>query len=358
MKKILIVGMYDQLGGIESVVMNYYRLLYDKFEFGFVCMYDKIAYQDEIINLGGKIHYVTNVKKNPFKTKKELISLILAEKYDVVHVNMLSAANIVPLIAAKEANVKKIIAHSHNNNMPKSFLKHFLHICNKRKLSKYANIFLSCSDEAGNWMFDNKKFIVLKNSIDVSKFKYNYNESIKLKRKLSIPDDYIIYGHVGRFATQKNHDFLIDVFKNIYEKEKKSLLLLVGNGELKNKIIEKVNKLDLKDNVIFIDETSDVYKYYWIMDFFIFPSLFEGLGIVAVEAQAAGLQCFTSLNVPNDINLNESVIYLDIKDPLEFANNIINYRKKFDKDQMYGIVKNSDFNINVTANVLFDIYNN
>jgi len=357
MKKVLIIGMYNQLGGIENFIYNFFKHINkEQFSFSFISMYNHIAYEEEIKILGGKIYYISNVKKNPFKCYLEIKKIIKKEKYDVVHINMLSAANIIPLKAAKKAKAKYIIAHSHNNNIPNSKIKRFLHNINKNKIINYADKLLACSNEAGKWMYGNEKFEVINNAIEVNRFKYDSKVANKLKESLNISKK-TVYGHVGRFVEQKNHTFLIDVFDFIHKKNPNTMLLLIGNGELKDFIKEKIKSKNIQDSVIIIDENKEVNKYYSVMDYFIFPSIFEGLGIVAIEAQASGIHCFASNNIPKDINIDNSVTFIDInKGAKYFSDQILKYSSKESRENLHEKVLNSKFNIDKEIIKLENIY--
>ncbi len=238
--RILQVGLSHNPGGVESFVMNYYRELvkYDV-QFDFICMYDTLAYEEEIKSLGGMVFYVSNVKKHPVRFRRELLKILKNTNYDVIHVNMLSAANIVPLIVGKKAQVSKVIAHSHNSSTP-GILRNLLHCFNKPRILRYATDFFACSEVAGEWLFaketmQSERFHVIHNALHVEKFFYQESIRQEIRKKLNVEDKFVI-GHVGRFEEQKNHGFLVDIFYEIAKERKDAVLLLVGDGELKEQI--------------------------------------------------------------------------------------------------------------------------
>lgn len=307
--KILQIGLGNNPGGVESFVMNYYReLVRYGIQFDFLCMYDSIAYEEEIKNLGGKIFYVPNVKKNYFGYVKEVRQLLKKEHYDVVHVNMLSAANIVPLRLAHESGIKKIIAHSHNSSAP-GLIRNIMDRCNRSKMNKYATEKAACSRKAGEWLFGRQTFeegkvTVIQNAVNVENYLFSERNRERLRTELGWKGKFVI-GHVGRFEYQKNHEALIEIFRNIVKKEPNAMLCLIGEGVLYSHIVEKVSGYGLKDNVFFAGTRKNVDEFLSAMDVFLFPSYFEGLPFTLVEAQANGLPCVISDTITEEIVFSE-----------------------------------------------------
>ncbi|QWU15127.1 Glycosyltransferase involved in cell wall bisynthesis [Paenibacillus sophorae] len=319
--RVLQVGMTPNPGGIESFIMNYYRNMdLNKIQFDFVNMYGDIAYQDEIIKLGGRIYKIPFFKKHPLKNYKEMQQLIKEQKYKIVHVNMLSAAYDLPLIAAEKNGANCIIAHSHNSFSPPGIIRKSMDLVNKSRMLKYATHLFACSEQAGKWMFKENKskkpVHILNNAIDSTKFSYSPETRVEVRLKYNLHEKLVI-GHVGRYQYQKNHTFLIDVFYEIYKRNSKAVLLLIGEGELKEKITEKVKSLGIENAVRFLGIRSDINDLMQAMDVFLFPSLFEGLGIAAIEAQAVGLPCFLSDSIPKEVNITGLVKYISLKSTAE-----------------------------------------
>lgn len=359
MLRILILGMHDKIGGVETFLMNYYRNINrEEIQFDFINMYDKLCFEEEIIQLGGKIYNVPNVKKHPIKYYNEIKKIIINNSYNIVHINMLSVANILPILAAKSAKTKNIIVHSHNSNTPKGIIRKILNKVNKKIMLKKATDFFACSNLAGEWMFGKKqKFHVINNAIDIQKYQYNENIRNKIRKELNIDDKFVI-GHVGRFSEQKNHEFLIEIYKEITKIEKESILLLIGEGELKKEIEEKVNKYKIADRVIFLGTTDKINEYYQAMDLFILPSKFEGLPVVGVEVQANGLPCILSNNITKEIKINDNVFFLDISNLKTWVEYILRIEKENAGRQknIKSIEKN--YNIEIQAQKLVEFYKN
>ena len=173
--RVLQIGMHDKIGGIETFLMSYYRNIdREKIQFDFINPYNSLCFEDEIKEMGGKIYNVPFFKRKPIQYYFSLKKIIKNNQYQIVHVNMLSAANIIPLLAAKMAGVKTIIAHSHNNEIPKSFIKKILNKINKKIMFNCSNVYFACSKNAGDWMFEGKKeYRIIRNAIDFKRFESN-----------------------------------------------------------------------------------------------------------------------------------------------------------------------------------------
>lgn len=327
--RILIIGMHDKIGGIETFLMNYYRNLdKEKVQFDFISIYDKLCFEDEIEKLGGKVYKICSEKRNPIKYIKELSKIIKVNNYKIVHINMLSAANILPVIVAKKQKVKHIIIHSHNSNTPSGILRKLLNLINKPFLHMGTDFF-ACSKLAGEWLFGKKflkkhKLTIINNAINIDKYRYNAITREKIRKELNVEDKFII-GHIGRFCYQKNHDFLINVFYEVQKRDKTAVLLLIGEGELEDSIKEKVKRLGIANKVIFLGTTDKVEDYLQAMDVFVLPSRFEGLPVVGIEAQASGTRCIFSKNITSEVNLTNNVKFIGLDEKIEeWAEEIIN----------------------------------
>ena len=269
-------------GGVESVVMNYYRNIdRNKIQFHFLCDEDStdIPYE-EIEKLGGKVIVIPPYQKL-FKYQKELYRIFKENNYKIVH-SHINALSVFPLRIAKKAGVPIRIAHSHSTSNKKEWKKNILKMI-LRPLSKlYANNYFACTEYAGKWLFgkkvvERKELNVINNAIDLKKFEFNENTRQALREELGIKDDTLIIGHVGRFMKQKNHEFLVEVFNEVYKKNQNTLLILIGQGPLLSEIKQKAINLNIEDKIKFIGQVTDVEKYYNIMDIFLFPSIYEGL---------------------------------------------------------------------------------
>lgn len=313
-------------GGIQSLVIDWVsRFDKNKIHVDFLLLDDGKEYELEqtLKELGCAVYKLKGIwVKTPidFIKYKYAVKNFFKEHHDykVVHMHS-SSKNYMILKYAKKYGIPIRIAHSHNIDFQtKNPLKKLIGNLFKKPLIKYATDYFACSKIAGEWLFgedivESDKFRVIHNAIDYDKFKYNDDIRNEIRRKLGFNDSDIVVGHVGRFVTQKNHSFLIDVFYKCYEQNNNYKLLLVGTGELEELIKEKVRSLGIENNVIFAGFQSNVSDYMQAMDLFVFPSLFEGLGLVLVEAQAGGLPCIATYKaIPDEVKINNNFYFTDL----------------------------------------------
>lgn len=345
--------------GLETMLMNYYRNIdRNMVQFDFlVHRQEKSNYEDEILKLGGKIYRLPYLNPFSFHYRKELKNFFIQHpEYQIVHCH-LDCMSSIPLYYAKKAGVKVLIAHSHNSNQDKN-LKYPLKLYYKRKISKVATHLFACGDKAGQWMFNNSHFLILNNAIDTKKYLFNEEVAKELRVQLNLQDKFVI-GHVGRFNEQKNHEFIIDIFNELLKINQNAHLLLVGEGILKEKMIAKVDELNISDNVTFYGLCDHVERILQVFDIFLFPSLYEGLPVTMVEAQASGLKCFISDKVPNECIITENVDVLKLSDPLElWVNEINKYSNGYVRKNMLSEIKNKGFDITENAKELEEFYIN
>lgn len=345
-------------GGIENCVMNYYRNIdREKVMFDFLVHYkEKGYYDDEIERLGGKIYYFSaREDKNIFKYIKELRKFFREHpEYKIVHGHMPGFAPIY-FFVAKCCGVKYRISHSHSASTEPNF-KGLVLKCIVKSIRFFANIRFACATEAGKFMYGKKEFVNIKNAVNAEKFLFDKEIRDDLRKKLDIEDKFVI-GNVGRFNVAKNHDFLIDVFSEVKKKKPDSVLLLVGEGELQEQIKSKIDSYGLAEDVLFCGISSNVDKLYQAMDCFVLPSIFEGLAIVAVEAQASGLKCVCSDKVPNEAKITDLVEFIALDEsPEKWADKILEAGNGYERRNMYDEVVASGYNIEQAADKLKDIY--
>ena len=319
-------------GGVEAVIMNYYRNIdRTKVQFDFVIDgYEKTSLDDEILSLGGKVYKVVPYTKNVLKNIYQIYRIIKDNKYEIVHSNMNTLA-VFSLFAAWLAGARVRILHNHSTAVKSEKLRSALKYILRPFAPIFANRYMACSFLAGEWMYGKKKMQsgkvkVLNNAIDVDKFAYNPEIRKQLRHELNIEKDTLVSGHVGRFMYQKNHDFLIDIFKEIHTQKKNSVLLLIGDGPLRHIIEEKVKNYNLQDSVKFLGLRKDVKDLYNVMDVFVLPSWYEGLPVVSVEAQANGLPCFVSDRVSKECKLSSSMNFVSLNKSADcWSKEILNY---------------------------------
>ena len=315
-------------GGVESVVMNYYNYIdREKIQFDFICDEDStnIPY-DEIEKLGGKVILIPPYQRI-VKYHKTLKNVLKDGNYKIVH-SHINTLSVFSLFAAKCAGVPVRIAHSHSTTNKKEKKKNILKQILRPFSKLFATDYMCCSEYAGRWLFGDKEYdkgnvYLLNNAIDLDKFKYDEKVRIKKREELNIEDDTLVIGHVGRFVEQKNHRFLIDIFNEVHKQNSKSVLLLAGQGPLMNEMMKKVERLGLGDSVKFLGQRHDIEQLYQAFDVFCLPSLYEGLGMVLIEAQCSGLYCVASNEVPNIVNIADIVKFCDLRNIKEWKENIL-----------------------------------
>lgn len=309
MIRVLQIVTYMGRGGLETMLMNYYRNIdRNQVQFDFLVHRDFEAdYDQEIKNLGGKIYHMPRLV--PWsKSYREKLKEFFKEnpEYKIVHVHQ-DCLSSVALQCAKECGVPVRIAHSHNSSQDKN-LKYLIKRYYMKKIPKYATELFACSKTAGDWMFSGYKYYIIHNAIDIKKYTYNEEKALEVRKQYHLENDNIVIGHVGRFNIVKNHDFLIDIFTECLNINNKCRLLMVGDGEERKKIEQKVKELGIQNKVIFTGVRSDVEKLMQAMDVFVFPSLYEGLPVTMIEAQAAGLPCIISDQVSEECMITPNLV--------------------------------------------------
>ena len=345
-------------GGVESVIMNYYRHIdHNKIQFDFICDEDSTCIpREEIEKLGGKVIVVPPYQKLN-KYLKELKRIFKENKYQIVHSNI-NALSVFPLYAAKKAGVPVRIAHSHSTSNKKEWKKTLLKNVLRPFSKVYATDYFACSELAGRWLFGNKTFeqgkvTIINNAIDLDKFKYDEKIRKEKRKELGINDDTLVIGHIGRFVAQKNHTFLIDIFTEIFKENSNSVLLLAGEGPLKDEIQNKVKELGLEENVKFLGQRKDANELYQAFDVFLLPSLYEGLPVVGVEAQAAGLLCVLSDDMTKETKIIDSTIFMSLKEKTcAWTNTLLERFNDFERKNTEIEISDNGFNIERESNKL------
>ena len=297
-------------GGVEMVVMNYYRYIdKTKVQFDFFALEGStIPQKKEIESLGGRV-FVVPKYTHLIRYEKAIIKLFKENRYKIVHSHM-NTLSVFSLLGAKVAGVPNRILHNHSTAGKGETKKNIM----KYALRPFAKLFptelCACSKLAGNWIYGKgTKFKVFNNAIDLDKYKYDDKKRESLRAELGLEGKKVI-GHIGRFCYQKNHDFLIDIFNEVLKVEKDASLMLIGEGELEQEVKDKVKKLGIEDRVLFMGKRPDAYRYYQAMDLFLLPSRYEGLPVVGVEAQACGLPCVFSDCVTDEAKFLNSTVYV------------------------------------------------
>ena len=349
-----------QMGGLETLIMNVYRNIdRNKVQFDFLVHYkEKKYFDEEIESLGGKIYrFSLRNDNNIFKYIKELNYFYkIHTEYKVIHCHM-SSIGFINFLVAKKNGIKVRIAHSHNNLTDKT-LKGRIKKIMMLPYKYVSTLNFACSKSAGKFLFGNKKFEVIPNAIEIEKFSYNPKARKKIRKELNIQGDTLVVGHVGRFNVQKNHMFLINIFEKLLKFNENCKLVLAGDGELRENILSLVREKQIADNVIFLGNRKDINDIYQAFDIFVFPSLFEGLGITLIEAQISGLCCFTSKGViAEEANITDNYISISLKDnEAIWAENIIKNIKSNKRTDHMKEAKRNGFDIKVLSKKLMNQY--
>lgn len=356
MLRVLQVVTHMNRGGLETMLMNYYRNIdRTQIQFDFLTHreYDG-DYGKEIISLGGEIYHLPVL--NPFsrKYKKSLADFFDSHpEYRVIHVHQDCMSSVI-LKNAKKRNIEVRIAHSHSTSQDKN-LKYLIKMYYRRQIPYAATHLFACSYAAGKWMYGDHQFTVLNNAIDTEKFQYDAKKRKIARERLKVQKQELLVGHVGRFCYPKNHSFLIDIF-NAIQKKIPSKLILVGDGELKNDIEQKVKMYGLEDKVLFTGVISDVSEIMQAMDVFVFPSNYEGLPVTLIEAQASGLPCLISDRVSLECRITDLVEQVALtKSPEEWAKQAVK-AAKLERKNTASEVRNAGFDIKVSAKYLQEFY--
>lgn len=354
-------------GGTQNMLMNIYRKIdTSKVQFDFLInVKEKCFFADEIEELGGKIFYIDKWKlSNTVEYIKKLDAFLSEHKeYDILHSHIASSSAINLLMAKKYGLYG--IAHSHSTKGAGSLLKDFHVKLGSFPIRFCAKHYFACSEEAGKIRFGNgiiksNKFDLLPNAIDIKKYGTDTESLLDVKKKFDLEGKFVL-GHIGRFYAVKNHMFLLSVFEEVLKIKKDSVLMLVGSGgEMYEPLKERIKSLSLEDKVIFTGLTSEVSKYLQVMDCFVFPSLSEGLGIVAIEAQCMGIPCFINKTLPQELYINDNVYGISLDDsPKEWAEFILEKgNEKIPEEKAKENVKNAGYDINETVKMLENFYIN
>ncbi len=349
-------------GGVEAVVMNYYRHIDNsKIQFDFICDEDStdIPYE-EIEKRGGKVILVPPYQKL-FAYLKTLKKVFAEGGYKIVHSNI-NTLSVFPLYAAKRAGVPVRIAHSHSTSSKKEWKKNLVKNVLRPFSRLYPTHYFCCSEVAGRYLFGNRtynkgKVLFVRNAVETERFKYDEEKRKQKRQELGIAEDVFVVGHIGRFVAQKNHDALIDIFNEVHKREEKSILLLAGKGPLMEEIQQKVHRLGLDKAVLFLGQRKDAAELYQAFDTVVLPSLYEGLVVVMIEAQTAGLKCFCADTVSPETKITPNLEFIPAETAAsEWAEKILSCKKNFERKDSVSYIQEAGYDISTEAKKLEDFY--
>ena len=343
------------LGGAESRIMDIYRYIdREKIQFDFlVHQSDKGYYEDEIQSLGGRVFRVPRFKLYNLSEYSNALKSFFAEHHEfkAVHGHMTSTAAIY-LPIAKKSGIPMTIAHARSAGVDKG-IKGRITLWIRKPLRRRCDYMFSCSGLAGEAVFGKNntlsgKVKIIPNAIDVEPFCFNEEVRQRMRKELNLEDCFVI-GHVGRFHYAKNHEYLLDVFKEITSKQQNAVLLLLGEGGRMEEIKKKAKALEIEDKVLFLGNKKETWDYYQAMDFFVFPSRFEGLPGTVVEAQSAGLFCLISDSIAKEVGITELVAYKSIEETPEKWAEFVLEHKEYLRENKYEQIEAAGYDVREQA---------
>ena len=357
--KILMFGMSSIPGGIENFIKNYFlnEFSAERLSITFVSYEDTIAYNEEIKRYGYEVIFVPNQKKHPLGYLSSIKKILSSNKYDIAYFNVMSAANILPVIYAKKANCR-IVVHSHNGNVVTGLLRQVLSFLNKKRMNHITDIRIACSEEAGKALFNDSGFTVVNNAIKLDKYSFDLNNRISVRNKYGIPKEAVVLGNVGRLCDQKNQTFLIELFSNLIRNNQNYYLMVIGNGPLEDKLFNSVKANRIEKNVIFVKNCSDVSAFYSAFDYFVLTSIFEGLPISIIEAQTSGLRCFLSTNIDTKVDVTGQCTFIPLDKPEIWTEKLSNLKSQCNsRENSYYRMLNGDYDITKQLYQMIEVLN-
>lgn len=329
---IIITTAFVPFGGLTTVMMNYYRAIdREAFHIDFASTNEDID-QGLLLELeqnDSGYYCLGDRKKRPANYISKLCNLIQTNKYDVIHINSNSATAAIELAIAKKCKIPIRIVHNHTSICDHQFLHRIMYPLFK---GLYTDA-IACSQRAGEWIFKDGNFTVLCNGINTERFRYDEGKRRRIREKYRISDQSLVLGHVGKIYKPKNHPFLIEVFHEYHKENPDALLMLVGDGEMRPQIEQQVKVLHLEGSVIFAGMQRSIDEYLSAMDIFLFPSIWEGMPLSMIEAQASGVYCIASNQIDSTVNVTHEVKMLPIDNGVGVWIDALNMFEGYDRNQ-------------------------
>lgn len=344
--------------GVAAVVMNWYREIdRSKVQFDFLVCYEREkSYESEIKKLGGRVYTMPSPRRRPLGFLASAYKIFKEGNYSVFHSHV-TQYNFLFFPLARIYGVKKIILHSHNPKYSDSKIKGFFAGLMLACVKNMADVKAACSEKAGDFLFGkNAKYEILNNAVDCKKFAFNSHKRAEIRAKLGLGESDLVLGHIGRFCEQKNQLFLLDVFAELLKRRPDCKLIMAGMGPLEQATKEKAKSLGMEKNTLFMgvyDKPEDLYR---AMDIFVLPSLYEGFGLVAAEAQACGLPCFISDEVPDNVHIIHTFKISLKNSPARWADIILANTKTFIRKDESLTIEQAGFGVKSIINKLNDFY--
>lgn len=316
MIRVLHVGLSSNTGGIENVVRSWNQNLPDDIAFDFINVENQpLAYEEELKSKGAKIFTIPSRKCNAAESYAELKEIIEKGNYDYVQHHIMSYSWPEPTLIACKTKCAKAIVHSHSviRKESLSFKYKLMHRYGRLRLSPYKYYRLACGMDAGLTMFGNNVFEVIENGIEILKFSYSETWRDEIRNRHLVKNEEFLVGHVGRWGAPKNYPFIYETFKKLHKKVPNTKLILIGDVEREPVVGQMLNDPDIKNSVICTGRVNQSWKYYSAMDVFFMPSLWEGVSVALIEAQASGLKCVVSKNVSKESAISDNVDFVNVE---------------------------------------------
>lgn len=340
-------------GGVEATVVNYYRHLdRNRIQYDFLIDADSTLIPEEIEKLGGRVILIPPYQ-HPIQYHRELRRLFRNNHYQMVYAH-LNTLSVFPLFAAWRAGVPIRVAHNHSTAGRGEWRKNLMKYALRPLAKVFPTHLCACSRFAGAWLFGEKamregRVTVWQNAVEIERFLYDEARRMEIRRAMRL-EGRLVVGHVGRFIHQKNHAFIVDVFREVHRRNPNAVLVLVGSGELMPKICERVRGYGLEDAVIFAGNRSDIESLYLAMDVFLMPSFYEGLGMVAVEAQISGLPVICADTVPAEAKICDNLHFLRLEDDVNrWADELLKCAKQHTREEMRLYAEKAGYDIHTAA---------
>ena len=361
MVKVLIYGLTDTKGGVENFLLNYIsQCELSNIKIDLISNTENTVYEDEFKRLGCNIYKVCSKRRNPFQFRRDIKNIFenTESKYDIIWVNLCSLANIDYLKYAKKYGVNTRIVHCHSGNNMFGALKGYLHRINKSKIKNLATHYWACSNQAAQWFYPKNilsldNFLVVNNAINLDKFIFDKKIRDNYRKTLNLDNKFVI-GSIGRLHFKKNLDFLLEIMNELKDITLDDIhLLIIGGGDLEDKLKKQVNSLGLESVVSILGARDDIPQLLQAIDVFAMPSLVEGLPVSAVEAQASGVCCLLSDTITTEIKITDLVEFLPIMgndSERKWIESLLNVKKGYIRRNMKDEIVKHNYEIRTEAN--------
>lgn len=363
--KILHFPIRNSNGGVTRSALKFWKYIdHDRFQFDFATCSPKLEFEQDIIDLGCKVHYISCYAEQDADRFCEDLKEILLQGYDVIHLNTSWWKSFYAEKVALETGIKKIVVHARSTSVDltddeqreKELLIH--EKLKNEFTQELATHFLACSTEAADFIFGSQipreKIRIFHNALDIARYSYDEKKRVNLRRKMGWENKFVL-GTVGRMGYAKNHRFLVECFNEIQKKTENAILLLVGSGELESDLHKQVESYHISDKVIFTGAVDNPEDYLQAMDVFALPSRFEGLPNVLVEAQAAGLVCISGDSVTREVNITGNIVFLEMEKD-KWTDEILRYAKGYARSKVDEQIRSAGYDIKQEIKILEGIY--